>query len=127
MADFASVVAHEQQQVTAGAPGCAQVCDDGCHGPLTCVRAQHGHDPDADMGVHPTRGHVLAPGDVSPHAAFVDGALVQWTCLPGDHDGLTPHERAAQAAAVRADETRRLLTSIDPGLLVSLLREGGHL
>lgn len=129
---FAGIVADEQEKVAAGAAACGQTCDDGCHGPLVCVRTAHPHDPAADRGTHPVTGQPQPAGNVSPHAAFgPDGALTQWTCLPGDHDGLTADQRAAkraaELAAARDAATRTLLGQIDPALLVSLLREGGHL
>lgn len=121
------IVEAEQRAVAAGqSPPCSNVCDDGCHTPLVCVRAQHSHDPDVDMGEGRPRG------DVVPHAAFnTGGDLVQWTCLPGDHDGLDDAARAAGRAEAemqaRADATRALFDTIDPVLLVDLLRQGGHL
>lgn len=118
---LARTVAAEQEDVAAGrATVCGNICDG--HASLACVRAVHPHDPDADMGDGRPKGNV------TPHAAFTDGGdLIQWTCLPGDHDGLTETERAEAAAAVRAEATRQLYAAIDPKLLVDLLREGGHL
>jgi hypothetical protein len=126
---LADIIAAEQAQVAAGADGCAKHCDDGCHGDLICVRAAHPHDPNAEM-VHPVTG-VPVKGNVVPHVGYgPDGGLVQWTCLPGDHDGLTaetrPGARAAAAAAERIKATRALVDSIDPQLLVELLRFGEH-
>lgn len=126
------VVTAERAAVAAGtADPCGQTCDDGCHGDVQCVRSAHPHDHEADTGTDEA-GRPRPPGDVVPHAALdADGNLIQWTCLPGDHDGLTAEERttkrAADAAAARAAATQALFASIDPAMLVSLLREGGHL
>jgi hypothetical protein len=126
------VAAREQALVAEGTTPCGRVCDDGCHGELVCVRAMHAHDPDADMGLHPVTQRPRPKGNLIPHLALLpDGSCVQWTCLPADHDGLTAVERTAKRqadrAAARAAATRVLLAQIDPALLVSLLREGGHL
>lgn len=128
---LAETVAQERAQIAAGAKGCARQCDDGCHGDLACVRVEHPHDPDKDMGTDPT-GRPLPRGDVVPHvAAQADGSLVQWTCLPGDHDGLTVEQRAdkrsADEATAREQATRDLLAAIDSNLLAQRLRGGGHL
>lgn len=115
---LAEHVAAEVADVAAGrAQSCGKACDDGCHGNLTCARAQHPHDH---------------PDDVAPHAAVSEGgALVQWSCQPSDHDGLTGDTRAAARAVYEADAraqaTRVLFASIDPALLVAMLRDGGHL
>jgi hypothetical protein len=125
------VLTAEQAAVAAGtAEPCSQSCDDGCHGTVTCSRAVHAHDPEAPAGSD-VDGRPLPAGDVVPHLGLdVDGQLMQWTCLPGDHDGLTCEERTAKreadAAAAKAEATRALYASIDPALLVTLLREGGH-
>lgn len=125
---LAELAAREQEQVKAGAAACGKQCDGGCHGPLTCVRTAHPHDPHADMGVDDRHGQPRPRGNVTPHVGLdPSGVLVQWTCVPGDHDGLTAIERAAQTIALKADATRALFNSIDPQLLVQLLREGGHL
>jgi hypothetical protein len=124
---FAEIVADEAAQVAAGAKGCGKTCDDGCHGDLVCARVQHPHDPDADMPPHPS-GLATPKGNVTPHAGYTaDGHVVQWTCLPGDHDGLTPKQRAAARAQTKADATRALLDTLDVPLLVQLLRDSGHL
>lgn len=126
------VLTAERAAVAAGtAEPCGQTCDDGCHGDVVCARAAHSHDHEADMGVE-RDGRPRPPGDVVPHLGLdADGQLMQWTCLPGDHDGLTADERtakrAADASAAKAEATRALMASIDPAMLVSLLREGGHL
>lgn len=71
---FADVVRAEQAQVAAGAPGCGHTCP--AH-ELTCIRAAHPHDPDADMGPG------QAKGDVIPHVAQNDDeSLTQWVCSP---------------------------------------------
>lgn len=127
---FAEKIAAEQAAVTAGkAKPCAKVCDDGCHGPVTCIRFEHPHDPDADMGYH-ADGWKLPPGDVAPHVGYdADGQLLQWTCLPGDHDGLTDETRSAARAEVaqqaRIQATRDLLANLDVTELVAALREAG--
>lgn len=129
---LADIVEQERAAVATGqAEPCGTTCDDGCHGPLTCVRAAHPHNPDADMGLAPD-GRPLPRGDVVPHAGYTpDGTLVQWTCLPGDHDGLTTEQRTAKRAAdeqaARAAATEQLLAAVDPALLIQFLREGGHL
>ena len=123
-------LAWEAGEIRAGrAQPCGKRCDDGCHGTLVCERAAHTHDPDRSW-THP-RGHRIV-GDVSPHVAHdADGHLVQWTCLPDDHDGLDADQRATAraetTAQTRAAATRALFDTIDPALLVTLLREGGHL
>ncbi len=118
---LARIVRDEQATIAAGhATVCGNLCDG--HSGLACVRAVHPHDPDADMG------DGKPPGDVVPHAAFDgDGQLVQWTCLPGDHDSTDTDQSEADTAAEREEATRTLLAQIDPALLVALLREGGHL
>jgi hypothetical protein len=127
---FADLIAAEAAQVVAGrAAGCRKRCDDGCHGALTCIRAQHPHRPEGEPD--PETGDPL-PAEVAPHVGYgPDGQLVQWTCLPGDHDGLTADERAARRAevdaAAKAEATKALLDSVDPALLVKMLRDGGHL
>ena len=127
---FADRIAAEAAQVVAGrAPGCGKRCDDGCHGPLTCIRTQHPHRPEGEPD--PETGDPQ-PADVAPHVGYAaDGSLVQWTCLPGDHDGLTDEHRTAKraedAAASRVEVTKALLDSVDPALLVQMLRDGGHL
>jgi hypothetical protein len=97
---LADLVRQEQEQVAAGqAVPCGKVCDDGCHGPLRCVRAEHPHDPDADMGTDEL-GRPRAKGNVSPHYGYgTDDRAVQWTCFPREHDGLTDEQRAAKRAA----------------------------
>lgn len=72
------------------------------------------------------------PGDVAPHVGYdQDGALLQWTCLPGDHDGLTDGERTAKreadTASARGAATKAMYGVIDPKLLVEMLRSDGHL
>lgn len=127
MTSLADIAEAEAAQVAAGAEPCGKTCDDGCHTPVVCVRVSHAHDPDADMGIN-AAGHPNPPGDVSPHLGYdADGQLVQWNCLPGDHDELTDAERAAVVAEKMATATRLFLASIDPALLIQLLREGGHL
>jgi hypothetical protein len=128
----ADIIELERAQVAAGSAPCGKVCDDGCHGDLVCLRVAHPHDPDAEMPPHPVTGIAQANGNVTPHYGY-DGAgePIQWQCLPGDHDGLTADQRAAKwgadAAAAKKAATEALLASIDPELLVQLLREGGHL
>jgi hypothetical protein len=112
---FAAVVHAEQMAVADGAVGCGQVCDTGCHGPLACVRAEHPHRPEGEPD--PDTGDPL-PADVAPHAGYTpDGQIVQWTCLPGDHDGLTDEERhlrrAAAHTAARTAATEQLLATCD--------------
>jgi hypothetical protein len=118
---LAAVVSNEQALVSQGhAQACGKTCDDGCHGdadaPLVCVRQAHPHRPDGEQG----------PADVVPHAGYrADGELVQWTCLPGDHDGLTAETRAIARAAASdsraAQNTRRLLDGIDLTVLAEAL------
>lgn len=105
-----SVLAAEQAAIAAGAAACGFTCQ--CHGGYTCLRTD--------------------PHDRSPHVGRQpDGALVQW----GVDECPTPEQLAAieaEAAKVRAAATRALFDSIDPALLVQLLREqlqkdGGHL
>jgi hypothetical protein len=121
------IVEAEQRAVAAGqSPPCPNVCDDGCHSALVCIRAGHPHDPDVDMGEGRPRGNVV------PHVGLDrDGQLVQWTCLPGDHDGLDDaarvQARADADARAKVEATHDLLETIDPALLVDLLRQGGHL
>lgn len=125
------VLTAEQAAVAAGtAEPCGQTCDDGCHGTVVCARAVHAHDSAADTGTD-DEGRPLPAGDVVPHLGLdADGQLMQWTCLPGDHDGLTGDERTArreaEAVAAKAAATHALYASIDPELLVTLLREAGH-
>ncbi len=123
---LADVAKAEQERVTAGAAACGKTCDDGCHGNLTCVRVEHPHDPDADMGPDAPRGNVVVHLGYQP-----DGTLTQWTCLPGDHDGLSDEQRAATRAtteaAARTEATHALVAAVDPVLLLQLLRDGAHL
>jgi hypothetical protein len=120
---LAAVVAREQALVSQGhADGCGKTCDDGCHGDLTCVRQVHPHRPEGEQGPD---GAPL-PADLVPHAGYgPDGQLVQWTCLPGDHDGLTAATReiarTAATAARTAESTRRLLADIDINVLAEAL------
>jgi hypothetical protein len=113
---FADRIAAEEARVAAGEPGCGDSCP--CHGSVTCIRVAHPHDADADMGPG------IPPGDVVPHVGRDgDGALVQWVCAD-------PEIRARPAAEPtdgREAATRALLASVDPALLVQLLRDGGHL
>ena len=127
---FADLIAAEAAQVIAGrTPGCGKRCDDGCHGDLTCIRAEHPHRPEGEP--HPDTGEPQ-PAEIVVHAGYGPGGeLVQWTCLPGDHDGLTDEQRAARraeaAAAARVEATSSLLDSVDPDLLIQMLRDGGYL
>jgi hypothetical protein len=120
---LAAIVAHEQALVSQGhADGCGKTCDDGCHGDLACIRVVHPHRPDGEQD---DSGAPL-PADVVPHVGYgPNGELVQWTCLPGDHDGLTVETRqiARMAAATqqRVEATRRFLDGLDMTVLAGAL------
>jgi hypothetical protein len=96
----AEMVTSEQQAVAAGrVRPCGKVCDDGCHGPVACVRGPARARPGRRHGADEA-GRKRNLGSVVAHAGSgADGALMQWMCLPGDHDGLTGGERTAKRAA----------------------------
>lgn len=78
---LADVVRAEQAQVAAGTPGCGHVCPE--H-QLTCVRAAHPHDADADMGPGQAKGNVVphVAQNIDPQTRQPDGTLAQWVCSP---------------------------------------------
>ncbi len=101
------LVAAEEAKVKAGADGCGFTCL--CHGGVTCVRAAHPHDPDADMGEGKPKGNVV------PHVGrTADGALVQWVCTDPAAQALTADQHAQAAADARTAHTRAVLEGLDP-------------
>jgi hypothetical protein len=123
---FADVIAREDAAVRGGHRGCGKTCDDGCHGVLRCVRLAHVHRHAPETIEHDDGSVTVLPVDIVPHAGYTsDGTLVQWTCKPDDHDGLTDAERrlaaSTRAAAERVSATHELLARVDPALMLELL------
>lgn len=107
-----------EQEMASDAPRCGAKC--ACHGDILCLRAEHPHDHDADMGPGQPRGNV------SPHLGRdADGQLVQW--LHTDQHGpmLSAGEVAEQAAAARREHTLAVLGTLDLDVLREALMAGG--
>lgn len=105
-----------EQEMASDEPRCGASC--ACHGGILCLRAEHPHDHDADMGPGQPRGNV------SPHLGRgADGQLVQW--LHTDQHGpvLTAGQVAEQAAAARREHTVAMLESLDLDVLAAALAE----
>lgn len=105
--DFIELVEAERAAVAGGtAQACGSSC--ACHDDVTCVRVQHPHDSEADMGPDRPRG------DVVPHAGYTPtGELVQWIHTAEHGPILTSAEVAAEAVRVRREHTRTWLASLD--------------
>lgn len=111
----------EIDNVAAGrTPGCGYTCD--CHGGYVCIRAEHPHDPDADMGPGKPRGNV------APHIGLLpDGNRVSWCgpCPPEltDKSGapVTAEQMEQHAAAERAAALEALIASVGAEALAAAL------